>query len=148
MKTLETYLGQSKIKESWGVKFWFWHNFTKYLRKRKEKIKLKFQIIFYFILMWFFKNRVYYFCYCISSWFSFVWYFNRIIKAEKFANAHKCSSGIVSKCCGIHPVYVCMRAREDRTCFLKRLSVLFPLYLSISHLMMKVDHADLNFEWA
>jgi hypothetical protein len=39
---------------------------------------------------------------------------------------------------------VCLRVWEDRTCFFKRLSVLFPLLI---YLMMKVAHVNIHLEW-
>ncbi len=63
----------------------------------------------------------------LDIYFCLVLYFQRIIKAEKFASVEIYSW----RCCAIHPVYVCMRARKDWTWFLKRLSVLFPRSLSL-----------------
>jgi hypothetical protein len=75
---------------------------------------------------------------------SLILYYNRITKAKKKEtslimqiNVHR----VLYESVVAYILYrsMCLRAREDRTCFFKRLSVLFPL-------MMKVAHVDQHLE--
>jgi hypothetical protein len=113
-------------------------------KKKKEKNQIKKLESFFciYVIFFLFSNMSYLFFFrcCISM----LLYFNRIMQVEKFVNAYKRSPSIVWRCCSIHPIYACLRAREDRTCFFKRLSVLFPLLI---YLMMKVAHVHIHIGW-